>query len=360
MSVTVIVGAVAIIIMLFMQKKTFGKNPSGERLKKIENSVNYKDGSFQNLSPTSVMLEDVSYFEMFRDFINKPKNVRPQKPIPSVKTNLKTIESDKPLIIWFGHSSYLLKSKGKTILVDPVFSGYASPVFFFGKSFEGTDVYNTEDLPMIDAILFTHDHYDHLDFETVSALKSKTNMFYAPLGVGAHLEHWGVDPRKIIELDWWDAVSVMDQIEITAAPTRHFSGRALQRGKTLWTSYILKLDGYTLYIGGDSGYDAHFKDIGNKHGPFDLAILESGQYGINWPNIHLFPEQVISAAEELNAKALLPVHWGKFALSNHAWNEPIIKLVEHSRNSKITLVTPLIGEPVILDSLYKSSAWWDF
>jgi len=343
-----------------MLLKKIGKHPSGERLKIIKNSVNYKKGSFQNLRPIQVILEDVSYFEMFKDFINKPKKNRPQQAIPTVKTDLKNISADKPLLVWFGHSSYMIKSKGITILVDPVFSGYASPISFYGQAFEGADVYGTEDMPSIDIIILTHDHYDHLDYKTITALKAQTNMFYAPLGVGAHLEYWGIEPQKIVELDWWDAVSVMDQIGLIAAPATHFSGRGFQRGKTLWCSYILKLHGYTILVGGDSGYGDHFKDIGSEYGPFDLAILETGQYGKNWPYIHMFPDQIVKAAEDLHAKVLFPVHWGKFTLANHEWNEPIKKLMEHAAKRGLSVTTPMIGEPIIIDDQYIYSTWWDF
>jgi L-ascorbate metabolism protein UlaG (beta-lactamase superfamily) len=242
-----------------MQTKVFGKKPEGERLSRIESSVNYKNGSFQNLSPTEVTLNDVSVFDMLQIFFNKPKNATPELTIPSVKTDLKKVQADKPLIIWFGHSSYLIKSEGIYILVDPVLHGNASPVSFFGKSFKGTDIYDTEDFPFIDMIIITHDHYDHLDYKTISEFKEKTKFFYTTLGVGAHLEHWGVDPQKIVELDWWDKESISTQNELIATPARHFSGRAFKRSNTLWTSYVLKLHGYTLMIGGDSGYDTHLR-----------------------------------------------------------------------------------------------------
>jgi L-ascorbate metabolism protein UlaG (beta-lactamase superfamily) len=345
------------VTFIVMQQKTFGRNPSGERLKRIEKSVHYKNGAFQNLTPTEVMLKDASYIKMMKDFLNKPANATPQKLIPSQKTDLKKLQADTPIITWFGHSSYLIQSKGVHILVDPVFSGNASPFSFFGKSFKGTDVYGLADMPKIDIIIITHDHYDHLDYKTISKLPTGVR-FYAPLGVGAHLEHWAIAPENIIEYDWWEGGKIGEGIHLTAAPARHFSGRGFQRGKTLWASYVLQLHGYTLLLGGDSGYESHFKEIGARFGPFDLAILESGQYGESWPYIHMMPEQTIQAAKDLQAKVLFPVHWSKFALAYHAWNEPIERIMKSASQQQVKVTTPLIGEPIILDKQYPQKSWW--
>jgi L-ascorbate metabolism protein UlaG (beta-lactamase superfamily) len=271
---------------------------------------------------------------------------------------LATLPDDKPTVVWFGHSSYLIKSKGVTVLMDPVFSGNASPVTFFGKSFPGSDVYSEGDIPPIDLLIISHDHYDHLDYKTITELIPKVKKFYTALGVGAHLERWGVPPDRIVEFDWWESKSIGDSIRLTATPARHFSGRSLARGKTLWASFVLNIHGYTLYLGGDSGYDTHFAEIGAKYGPFDLAILECGQYGDDWPLIHMFPEQVVTAAQDLRAKALLPVHWGKFALAYHAWNEPIQRLVESAATKELRVTTPKIGEPVVIGTTYPQAIWW--
>jgi L-ascorbate metabolism protein UlaG (beta-lactamase superfamily) len=350
----------ALSVYLFMQQKVFGNNPSGNRLARIEKSPNYQNGSFQNLSPTEVMSEDASYIEMLKDFINKPKSVEPEKELPSIKTDLNKLTSEKPTIVWFGHSSYLIKSKNINILVDPVFSGMASPVSFFGKSFKGSDVYSAEDFPEIDMLILSHDHYDHLDYLTIMKLIPKVKKFYTALGVGTHLELWGVNPDKIVELDWWENQKVSDEILITSTPARHFSGRGFTRGKTLWSSFVLNIHNYNIFIGGDSGYDTHFKTIGEKFGPFDLALLENGQYGKNWPSIHTSPEETAKVAIELNTKILMPVHWAKFALGYHPWDEPINRLITALKGSNIQLTTPMIGEPVVLDSIYSQKAWWKF
>jgi L-ascorbate metabolism protein UlaG (beta-lactamase superfamily) len=304
------------------------------------------------------MREDASYRTMIVDYFNKADDNTPSKPLPSIRTDLKALPDDKPAIVWFGHSSYLIKSKGITVLVDPVFSGSASPVSFFGKSFPGTNVYSVNDMPDIDLLILSHDHYDHLDYETVKQLLSRVKKVYTALGVGAHLERWGYPTAKIVEFDWWEHHKVSNDIDLTAIPARHFSGRSLTRGKTLWTSFVLNLHGYKLFLGGDSGYGPHFKEVGTKFGPFDLAILECGQYGKDWPNIHMFPEEVATATQDLQAKTLLPVHWGKFALAYHGWREPIQQLVQATAKQAIDLTTPQIGEPVIVGTVYPKKQWW--
>ncbi len=353
-----IIGIFALGIFLFMQQPVFGINPSGKRLERIVQSPNYKDGVFKNLNPTQVMVNDASVVKMMRDFFNKPKTTEPQETLPSTQTDLKALSDDKPSIVWFGHSSYLIKSKGKTILVDPVFSGYSSPVSFFAKAFKGANAYGVKDMPAIDIMVITHDHYDHLDYETILALQYHVKKIYTSLGVGAHLEHWGIPAEKIVEFDWWQHQKISECIELTAVPARHFSGRSFTRAKTLWSAFVLKIDGYTIFIGGDSGYGTHFKTIGDQYGPFDIALLEAGQYGVNWPNIHMMPEETITAAKDLRAKVLMPVHWGKFALAMHSWDEPIGRVLQEAHKQNIKITTPLIGEVVVLDSIYPDKKWW--
>ncbi len=356
----IIMVLLAVATVVFMQQKTFGKNPSGARLDRIRQSPNYRDEAFQNPVPTEVMLKGASFVKMTKDFFDKPANTAPPKPLPSVKTDLRALSSEKPVIVWFGHSSYLIKSRNLNILVDPVFSGSASPVSFFAKSFAGSDVYQVADLPPIDLLILTHDHYDHLDYRTVLELKSKVKNIVTSLGVGAHLQHWGIDPTKITELDWGESKKMADSVELTATPARHFSGRGLVRGKTLWSSFVVRLHGYRIFVGGDSGYGEHFKSIGGQHGPFDLALLECGQYGAEWPYIHMKPEETATAAQDLRANILMPVHWGKFALAYHAWNEPIGKLVETAAEKELVLATPMIGQPVALGGKPPQQRWWEF
>lgn len=353
-----IIGGLALLVFLFMNQPVFGKAPSGKRLERILASPNYRDGSFQNLTPTEMILKDTSYLKLMRDTFRKPANVKPPRPLPSVKTDIKNLNDEKPTIVWFGHSSYLIKSKGFTILIDPVLKGNASPVSFLLKPFEGSDVYAIQDLPSVDLVLLTHDHYDHLHYDSIKALASNAKHFVTSLGVGVHLEHWGVDANKITELDWRETKSIADAITLTATPARHFSGRSFKRGQTNWSSFVLNMHGYNLFLGGDSGYENHFKEIGQQHGPFDIALLECGQYGKDWPHIHMLPEQTAQAAKDLGAKVLFPVHWAKFELAFHPWDDSIQRVTKTASELGQPITTPMIGEPVILNESYPDKIWW--
>ncbi|MBL7920048.1 MAG: MBL fold metallo-hydrolase [Bacteroidia bacterium] len=340
-----------------MSLRIYGKLPSGERLKKIQSSPNYKNGSFQNISKTNAMAEDASFCKMMKEFLNKPKNVAPPANLPSIKTDLKKLNNTEPTIVWFGHSSYFIKINNKTVLVDPVFSGNAAPVSFMVKAFKGADVYTTEDFPAIDILLLTHDHYDHLDHKTVTKLNSKVKKIVCSLGLGSHLEHWGISKNKINELDWFENFTD-DDLSFTATPARHFTGRGIKRGQTLWSSFVLKTKTHHLFLGGDSGYDKHFKEIGEQFGPFDISILESGQYNKSWPNIHMMPEETVQASLDLKAKILLPVHWAKFSLAMHAWDEPIERILKKANELNVKVATPHIGEPVVLGNSLPNKTWW--
>ena len=338
--------------------KAFGKNPKGKRMEAILKSPNYKNGIFENLSATQMMIAKASMITMTWRFMNKPRNTAPSKPQPSVKTDLKKIDTANPVIVWFGHSSYLIRINGKNILVDPVLSGRASPFSLGGKSFPGTDIYSVGGLPDIDVLLLTHDHYDHLDHRTIYKLKSKIKSVCCSLGVASHLIYWGIDENLITEMDWWDKKQLDENLELIAAPARHFSGRSLVRNKTLWSSFILQSAAYRIYIGSDSGYDTHFKTIGEKYGPFDLAILETGQYNEDWPLIHMMPEEAVQASVDLNAKLMLPVHWGKFALAFHDWKDPIERVMAKAKELNVKVTTPMIGEPVVLGETWPAREWW--
>jgi L-ascorbate metabolism protein UlaG (beta-lactamase superfamily) len=358
--------AFTIIILLFLlcyillNQSKFGKLPSGERLEKIRRSPNYKSGVFQNLSHTPDLTEGESYFAVARDyFFKQNKNVKPIDKIPSMKTDLHQLDITHDVFVWFGHSSYFLQIDGKRILVDPVFCGFASPFSFSTKAFNGTDVYTPDDMPEIDFLIISHDHWDHLDHTTVVKLKSKIKTVVCGLGVGEHLEHWGYDANMIVEKDWNEQVQLNDGFILHTVPARHFSGRGLKSKQSLWMSYVLQTPTMKLFIGGDSGYDEHFKAIGNAFGPFNLVILENGQYDKSWKYIHLMPDEILRAAKDLNAEQLLTVHHSKFALGNHAWNEPLVKLTEFNKIHNIPLLTPIIGELVNLkDSNQKFAEWW--
>jgi len=337
--------------------KALGKKPWGNHLEKIKQSANYSNGAFQNISKTEVMSPDVSYTKVFKDyFFGVPKDNKPSQPLPFVKTDLKNIQEEKPVIVWFGHSSYFIRINGKNILVDPVFSGSASPFSFMVKAYKGSNEYKPKDFPEIDLLILTHDHYDHLDYKTIKELQPKVKHICCSLGLASHLNHWKIS-NPFTEFDWWDSANI-SQIEIIAAPARHFTGRGLKRAQTLWSSFIVKSGDYNLYIGGDSGYDAHFKTIGEMYGPFDIAFLESGQYNTSWRNIHMMPEETVQATADLKAKVLMPVHWAKFSLALHSWNEPIKRVMKKAQEINVKVVAPLIGEKVLLGEEFETKEWW--
>jgi L-ascorbate metabolism protein UlaG (beta-lactamase superfamily) len=240
----------------------------------------------------------VSIFAVMREFFfeKKPRK-RPIAAIPSKKTDLSGLDPQENVLVWFGHSSCFIQVNGKKILVDPVLSGAASPVSFTTRSFKGSDIYTPANIPEIDLLLLSHDHWDHLDHKTLVQLRHRIGRVICGLGVGEHLERWGYDPARIVEEDWDKTLSPFDDFTIHTTTARHFSGRGLRRNQSLWMSFVLQTPSYRIFIGGDSGYDSHFADIGHKYGPFDLAILENGQYDKSWKYIHMMPDEVVRAAK---------------------------------------------------------------
>ena len=388
-----IIAVVAIGGLIFLQTNVFGQSPSEKRMERIKKSPHFRDGKFNNEHFTPDLAEGVSYWDILKSYRKKVENKEPDFVLPSVKTDLKALavvamdlkspaqesgilnpqqQSEKPKLVWFGHSSYLLFINGKTILVDPVFCGHASPVSFMIKNFEGSNVYSVDDMPEIDVLIISHDHYDHLDYKTVKALKPKVKHVLTSLGTGEHLEKWGYNPSIINELDWSESITIDSVLHFTSTPARHFSGRGLKRNQAFWSSFVLKTPTHSIFIGGDSGYDTHFKTIGEKYGPFDLAILECGQYNYFWKYIHTMPEETALAATELKAKLLLPVHWGKFRLALHPWTEPIERVTKEAQRLNQPIATPMIGEVLEISPLTSpltataarprggTKKWWRF
>lgn len=356
-----LVAIIFISITVFINQKKFGAIPKGERLAKIEKMPNYKNGEFRNLADTLIFPGGgMSIGKAFKLFTTKVENRRPEKEIPNVKTDLSQLNPDEDLLIWLGHSSVFMQLSGKKILLDPVLNGNAAPFWFMIKAFEGSDWFKADNMPEIDLLIITHDHWDHLDYKTISKLKPKIKQIVCPLGVGAHFERWGFDMSKVAELYWYEKIDLYGNWEIIATPAQHFSGRAFKRNKSLWSSYVINSPSKQVFFSGDSGYGAHFKEIGNKYGSFDLAILELGQYNENWKYIHMLPEQFFTAADDLKTQKVMGIHNSKFALSRHPWNEPLIKAKSYSLNQNISFLTPMIGEVVqICDSTQKFSEWWN-
>lgn len=357
----IFVAACIALYFIVMSQEVFGGTPSGKRLEKMKKSPNFRDGKFWNQHETPQFAEGYSMPKVMFDFFfsKKDPHLKPHHPVISVKTDLKNLPEIQDVFIWLGHSSYYIKSDGVSFLIDPVLSTYGSPFKFFNKAFSGADLFKPEDIPAIDYLVITHDHYDHLDFPTVKALKNRVGKVILPLGVGAHLEKWGYREDQLIEEDWGAEVALKNGSKITYTPARHFSGRKLHRNNTLWTSYVLETPRHKIFLGGDSGYDTHFKEIGEKFGPFDFAVLENGQYNPAWRYIHALPEDVIKASEDIGAKYIFPVHSGKFALALHPWNEPLEMVSKLGKEKNLQILTPKIGEPVDLNiQKYHFGNWW--
>ncbi|MDR1365590.1 MAG: MBL fold metallo-hydrolase [Holosporales bacterium] len=346
-----------LVVIGHVNSTKFGGQPSGASLERVHNSSNYKDGQFRNIE-RDVLDGNISWGK----FVNIIKALRTilagqRCVIPSVKTDLMKLKANENVLVWFGHSSYFIQLDGVKILVDPVFSEVSSPIPFFPKALPGSNVYKLQDMPEIDYLIITHDHWDHLDYETVRRLKVKTVI--CPLGVGAHLERWRL--KNIIEMDWNESTELDCGLRIHCLPSKHFSGRGFSRNKTLWASFLLEtLSRFKIFIGGDGGYSSRFAEFRKKFGRVDIAILENGQYNENWQNIHMCPEETLRAAEDLRAKALLPVHVAKFTLAPHKWNEPLCRISKLPCNKNLRLLTPMIGQKVNLkDPNQAFSKWWE-
>lgn len=347
-------------IVVFFNTPQFGRTPKGKRLERVKASPNYREGKFQNLHETPQLTSGKSYFASIIEFLfEKKERLRPTSSLPVQKIDLWKLDRNEDCLVWFGHSSYLLQINKIRILVDPVFCGAASPVSFFNKPFNGTDIYSPSDIPDIDYLIISHDHWDHLDYKTVLALKNRIKKVICGLGVGEHFERWKFDKNNIIELDWYESIVFDNQLTIHCFSTRHFSGRGLSPNQSLWASFLVETQSMKIYIGGDGGYDTHFAEIGKKFGEIDLAILETGQYDKGWKYIHLSPEEVLRAAKDLNAKRLLPVHNSKYALAKHSWDTPLSEITRLHDDENLKLLTPEIGEYVkMFDDSQTFEQWW--
>ena len=343
-SIIGILSAITIGIFLFLRQPAFGRLPSGERLERIKRSPNYRDGEFKNLQLTPLMTGKKSRWQTLREFLFADRsNLKPRNPIKAQKIDLKNLPTEENLMVWFGHSSYLLQVDGKRILVDPVFHS-ASPVSFLFKPFAGTDIYQAEDMPDVDYLVISHDHWDHLDYQTVVALKESVRKVICPLGVGEHFEYWGYDREKLVELDWMEDAQFDDGFTVHCLPTRHFSGRGLTANQSLWASFLFDTPSLKIFIGGDGGYGTHLSQIGKQDTDIDWAILENGQYNEEWRYIHTLPSQLQQEVQDLNAKNIVTVHHSKFALARHPWDEPLRNEKRLKEETTRHVAIPEIGE----------------
>ena len=339
--------------------KQFGGKFTKVLEKQYEKSSNWKNGRFENLVETKMDMNIQSMPKLLYKQFFKTKDRVPQNSLKIQWFDQKEFlhPSPKAKMIWYGHSVVLLRINNKTILIDPMFGPNASPIGpITTKRFSENTLDLIEQLPPIDLVLLSHDHYDHLDLVSILKLKEKTKQFYVALGMKRHLIKWGVKSNIVKEFDWWDSQEI-EGIQITFTPSRHFSGRGLtDRAKSLWGGWVLKSPEENIWFSGDGGYGDHFKEIGSRLGPFDIAFMECGQYNENWHAIHMYPEESIQAALDGQVKRALPVHWAGFALAQHHWKEPVERFVTEAGKQVFDVFTPKVGE--LFNSECNANNWW--
>ena len=362
-AVVVAAGLTAAGAVLLNFWPSFGGSVLGDRAARARASPQFRNGKFENVVPQTPR----SYAQLWDYFQRQMSGTEVRTPpshFPVVRLASEDFK-DRPSpglrAIWFGHASVYLELDGIRVMVDPMLSDYASPFAGIGPKRFHPPPLALEALPKIDVVAISHDHYDHLDVRTVKHLARSGSHFFVPLGIGAHLERWSVPTAQITELDWWQSAN-MHGLRITSTPVRHYSGRGLRDGNaTLWSSWSIAGPVHRVYFSGDTGFGEHFRAIGDRLGPFDLSILKIGAYGPGqtWLDIHMDPEDAVKSHIALRARRMLPVHWGTFNLAFHAWDEPIERAVAAGRDRGIDLVTPRVGEVVVMGAPFASARWWE-
>jgi L-ascorbate metabolism protein UlaG (beta-lactamase superfamily) len=340
-------------------RAALGARPSGERAQRVRRSPQYRDGAFRNPVRTSTLLPAAGRHTvrelLFGGRVRKPAGVIPvvhPQPAPAP-------DPDGLHVTWYGHASALVEIEGARVLLDPVWSDRCSPSRLMGPRRLHPLPLAPDEVPPVDAIVISHDHYDHLDLATVrSLLASQVAPFVVPLGVGAHLERWGVPAGRIVELDWGEQTRVAG-LTLTATAARHFSGRTLARDYTLWGSWVIAGARRRLFYTGDSGYFDGYAGIGERYGPFDATLVQVGAYDPSWPEIHMTPEEAVAAHLDVRGGLLIPVHWATFVLAFHPWADPVDRLWREAKARDVTLAVPRPGERVDVDDPPAVVAWWD-
>ncbi len=342
--------------------KTLGKRAAGARLERMKASPLWLGEGFRNVHPVLEKLRDRTVKPPIGDFFFGGPRRAPKRPLPSVDPRdgwSRRVESGLRAT-WLGHSTVLLEIDGARVLTDPVWGERVSPVGFAGpKRYQPVPI-EIESLPALDAVVISHDHYDHLDYPSILRLAKANVPFVTSLGVGAHLEAWGVPAERIVELDWWESTTLpRTGLTITAAPSQHFSGRGPgSRNATLWSSFAMRGARNAVFFSGDTGLTTEYQEIARRLGPFDLAMLEVGAFHPSWGDIHLGPENALEALALLGSPRLLPVHWGTFSLAVHDWDEPAETLITMAAARDVQLVMPRLGESIEPVRAERVSPWW--
>ena len=328
--------------------------PGGDPI--MFDSPNFEDGAFQNLEEFDD--GNTSWWGTLGEFMVSDSKRAPTTVLPTMEYQSIELNDGEISITWFGHSTILIETTNVTIITDPLFGEDNTDPLFFGPSpFPYEHPYSLSELPQIDHVFISHDHYDHLDMDTIKELSDST--FFVPLGVKSHLLRWGITDGQVSEFDWYEEANITDEFQVALTPAQHFSGRGLMNmDSTLWGSWVFELEDSTLYFSGDTGYMEEFKTIGERYGPFDIAFLESGQYDIAWKDVHMFPDEVVQAAIYLNAMSVLPIHNSKFELALHPWEEPLELVTSIGSSKNISVTTPMIGETFLLNQPHPDDEWW--
>lgn len=345
---------------MFSSWNAVGARAQGPRLDLMQRSPQWKGESFGN----PIARKDGSYLKMTTQWVRGGQNTTPKQALPVIGRSAQEFAGpparDGLQITWLGHSTLLIELDGQRFLVDPIWGERVSPFTFVGPKRFHAPPLPFEDLPPIDAVVISHDHYDHLDYPTIVALKDRTRRFVVPLGVGAHLAYWGVPEDKIVELDWWGSFQSKD-IELVATPARHFSGRSIvmaDHNRTLWAGWVIKGPLHRVFYSGDTAMHPTFKEIGDRYGPFDATMMESGAYNALWADVHMGPEQAVRAHQMVKGKLLIPVHWGTFDLALHAWTEPVERLIVAAEAAGVQAVVPQPGETIDAEAPKALTRWW--